>query len=1343
MRFVFPDVPCDSNSNLDLSENAPMQPEKGVSISAAAPRKRKLSSISVEMDPILEEEDNNGAEQPISSIESSCVVDDVKSSAPNTSSINSDNSNNAILDAAAVSHSHGQLPVVRVELTTPYCPDCSNTTTTSTVGGGSPVHHLKTETLLNNSVVATAGTTEAESQTTMSPPKPYMVAEQHASRPPGYCRDDSSARNTLYYYGQSTSPAVAQQQPGSIHSCKPQGYGDDSSARDAPCEQPTSPVIEQQKDNPHADSSPLMNADDNHLKSTSHGEILPLDPVTVQQLQHDDIISSYAYVEGYEGEEDKSNEQLSSPILAKHCSLQKNRGDSNENNSCEQLSSPMVAKQLGRTRDSLQCKTATYYKRPSPLVAKQLGKTQHARGENKDASKQHNSSTHGYRSPQAHRKERSSIVDNNITFVRDQPHPPPPSGAVTTSYDCSTTSGASSQQAVGIPHSCIEGRDSSSACGNTSSTVVGFSHSNTHIGLSNNKTGVHSRSLGNGAARTRCELLLRSKATTVTHVHKAGGIGTGTCTTMHSVTKEVIAAGREQLTPLEVASRPKEGRSVVAASARVVGPAQTGYCNNGKEGNSAPPPPHHVLVGKRLDDDLSHTYYGPYNQASSLIEPKSKLDHLPLPLRFDQQSQGTFQASLHKSVIARNHDYLKSENVAALHIQQSDPPKASSIPPAVSVLKCTYQPSVSTEEETAGSNLRIITDSEKTSTHKQQSKPQEGQDQGPETSLTKRPNSVVGIEKPYSTTKQIKLRDVAALSSAMHECQSAGHTLRNEGLMSKGQLQEGALSTPKCKIPRRMCTPVQIGSVAATTRSSFGDRKGSSPTTTGGHAEKNTLPISSVNQGGSSSSPLTKQEVKSQLTTSNGISGVGSASLLPKRAPKVYVGRFHGLNERGTDGNGEELGENGGNQPTSEAASKTLVPASTIARFNVALKTKGDSHDQTSTNEDPALIRLASATDDGIHAALSMSCGHEPMPAPTINQKHDCNSQKIGGLLAGSSKNEQQTKNCDNISADCETVHHNQNNASGIQHHGNTGSSGTACNRSELGVAPSNYHHTKGRMLQPPKVRPKSVAVLHKTTSKPSPQNTSQPHLREAKLKSGGKVGGSSEKIVPEITRKRDCKSNFKVDGHPLVTTVGGTEVLECGKLTRNEDQIVLNPSRGTNYSNLQENQRREVETVSTNLPHPVSHNVPKTTSSNPSRAVGYPASLGNSDGSVPMQHKFSGMHTHTFSHPPDALPNATPQESEQNNLEKAFNVDNSPPTKTGEINRNSVIGPFHELNCPAEQPSVGRVAIDYGNMTTCSGGPLPVAANSKLKSLKSSHPNKQHANTDRPSPIRYTQTDI
>ena len=311
-------------------------------------------------------------------------------------------------------------------------------------------------------------------------------------------------------------------------------------------------------------------------------------------------------------------------------------------------------------------------------------------------------------------------------------------------------------------------------------------------------------------------------------------------------------------------------------------------------------------------------------------------------------------------------------------------------------------------------------------------------------------------------------------------------------------------------------------------------------------------------------------------------------------------------------------------------------------------------------------------------------------------------------------------------------------------------------NHHNNGDVPSNngYPHTKGRMLLPPKVRPKTVALLYKPTSKLSPQNTS-PYLG---VRLSNKVGGNYEKAVPEITRKQDCKSNFKATGHPMVTDDAGTKVSECSKSIRNEDQTVHSPrARGTNYSILQETQLGEqLDTVSIashqSLPHSVSHNIPKASSisivssSGSPHSVRYSATLSNSgrDGLVPAQRKFSGMRTHAaFSRPPDALPNATSQESEQNNLGKAINADNGPPTKTGKINRNSVSGAFHELNCPAEQPSVGRVATDYANMATCSGGPLPVAANSKLKSLKSLHPNKQHANTDRPSPIRYTQTDI
>jgi hypothetical protein len=100
---------------------------------------------------------------------------------------------------------------------------------------------------------------------------------------------------------------------------------------------------------------------------------------------------------------------------------------------------------------------------------------------------------------------------------------------------------------------------------------------------------------------------------------------------------------------------------------------------------------------------------------------------------------------------------------------------------------------------------------------------------------------------------------------------------------------------------------------------------------------------------------------------------------LPKRAPKTHVpdGTITSkiINERGTDGGEEE--ENGGDRPTNEAALKSLVPASTITRFNMALKTKGDSHDQTSTNENPTLIRLASAINAcTCHAVMSL-CLHQ------------------------------------------------------------------------------------------------------------------------------------------------------------------------------------------------------------------------------------------------------------------------------------------------------------------------------------------------------------------------------
>ena len=594
--------------------------------------------------------------------------------------------------------------------------------------------------------------------------------------------------------------------------------------------------------------------------------------------------------------------------------------------------------------------------------------------------------------------------------------------------------------------------------------------------------------------------------------------------------------------------------------------------------------------------------------------------------------------------------------------------------------------------------------SEKSSTHKQSK--QEGQ--GPELTLTRRPNSVVRAGQPHYT-KRDKPRDIPL---SLNDCPSS-HAQTKESNKNvnehsgRSKLRQRNTCTSECRIPRCIRTSVQIGLLEATTRDdcNYYDNKRGKSTAIDGHVGKKILPVGSVNRGRNNHSPLTKQELRSQLTTSipnTGVTGRENTLLSPKQAPKTHVGLIQGQNERGTEGKGE-VGENASNKPVNEATSRTLVPASNTTRFNTALKTKGDNHDQASTNENPTLIRLPSASD----ACTALSCSHEPMSVSTINQVRDHGSRGIRGLLASSStgRKEQQTKCCDKISADFEMLSHDLNTA-GIQHHGNAGS-GTVHN--DEGGVPSNYH-VKGCVLPPSKLRPKMVAVLHKTTSKLTPQNTSQ---RQAQFSSN--VGGVCEKRLPEITRKLDSKPNFKANNCPMVIDKTGTKLSECSRSTRN---------KGTNNSNEQEN-LRELETVPTYHTHPINCNIPEATSRNP-HAVEYPSlSCNDDDGLEPAQHKFSGMRTHTFSHPPDSLPNAASQESEQNNLRKAISTDNSPPTKTGEINRNSVSGSFHALNCPTGQPSVRCVAVDYANMTTCSGEPLPVIANSKLKSLKPSHANK------------------
>jgi hypothetical protein len=87
MKFVFPDVP---NPNLNQPDNS-MQPEKGVAIAAVAavaPPKRKMSSMSMEMDPIVEEED--GEVSPISGPLPVAANSKLESSHPSTYHANMD-----------------------------------------------------------------------------------------------------------------------------------------------------------------------------------------------------------------------------------------------------------------------------------------------------------------------------------------------------------------------------------------------------------------------------------------------------------------------------------------------------------------------------------------------------------------------------------------------------------------------------------------------------------------------------------------------------------------------------------------------------------------------------------------------------------------------------------------------------------------------------------------------------------------------------------------------------------------------------------------------------------------------------------------------------------------------------------------------------------------------------------------------------------------------------------------------------------------------------------------------------------------------------------------------------
>ena len=917
-------------------------------------------------------------------------------------------------------------------------------------------------------------------------------------------------------------------------------------------------------------------------------------------------------------------------------------------------------------------------------------------------------------SPRSHRE------DNHMedTLCDHEQHSPPPAVTTTSYGHCSTT------KVRGMPVRIVEDIlyeqpspppiiiTTSTSYGHCSTrgmaglglskdgASVRFSHSITHAELSTNKAGVHSRSPASDRAKTHRELQSKDS------YEASGG----------EPSQGIIAYQRLP----KVASSPKEDVCVATGKLRL-------ETVNDSESNSTP-------HRRQLKDDLGHEFK-PCSQTSSPMEHKLKLDHPPIPalIKLDQQNQGSVQSSQHESKERCAYMYYNSSahrwQFTASGQQNNSP---SSIPEMVSVSQ--YQPGNHTAESCTGSDEPI--DYVEASARKQLVL--EEQQEGPGVKpVTRRSNfnSVVGTEQPQYAHVPCTSKPDKPRLCLMNEC-SSGHSQTNAGIHRSidgcnggAQLQGG---TSKCEIPRS--TSVQKGSSEATSDCNYGNYRGIpiAINVHDGWIEQEMLPIANLRR--SAHPPLTnmKQDIRSQLTTSPPNIGVvgGNVQIVTEQSPKVCAEQLTKYDERGIYGCREvAVGEKGSNWQTFEASSKTPIPASTTC-FKMALKTKGDDCDQTSTNENPTLIRL------GAMDANTLLCNHihvhESMHALT-GQEVNSGSHRLsraGGLPPNNSeeKNDKQTNYCDKISVDYEVSYHDPN-AGGIQHHGNAGRAGICTVHNDEGDNPDNYH-VEGYVLSP-KLRPKMVAVLHNTTSRLSSQNTLQHQVQFC-----SNVG--DEKTVSEITRKPGNWPSFKDDSCSTVADLIGTKynISKTSNLSRNEDPLVYN-LKGTNYSNEQESQEG-LESVSLN-PHP-QISIPEVTNSEP---VEHPSLM--IGGLVPAQCKPPGMptHTHNYSHPPDALPNASSQESEQNILGKAITGDNSPPPKTGKINHNTIRGSFHAPNCAARQPPVGRVAADYANMTTCSE-PL-LAANSKLKSLKRlpSHFNKPHTNADRPSPIKYMQTDI
>ena len=403
------------------------------------------------------------------------------------------------------------------------------------------------------------------------------------------------------------------------------------------------------------------------------------------------------------------------------------------------------------------------------------------------------------------------------------------------------------------------------------------------------------------------------------------------------------------------------------------------------------------------------------------------------------------------------------------------------------------------------------------------------------------------------------------------------------------------------------------------------------------------------------------------------------------------------------------------------------IMASLSTWGSVPLKVKEDECDNTSGKGSPIPIRVVAD-----NCTTSRSHAHEPEHACTCTCAHACtcaHSKASGHPSIYVNK----TLDRNRLSACCgpesstpyrvedsaNELPHDPNDSSDrvIHYHGNAGS-GVEAGEQTARVYGGNQPHkedddshkdTDGHVdqyTQALRLRPKTVAVLHKTASKLT--QSESPRLQHRSC-----VG---DQLQVQSKQNDDCK----VDLHSMAAIPSSSTSSSISKW-RNRDQVTRMhqsfATQGTNnhlttqgiqlaLSVIPDQPQIKVNTQPANHPHPV-------------RPV---------NRLVPVQRKPPGMHIQCN------LPTPCSQESDQT-TRKAIN---SAPTKNGDINHNTTTATFHAQNCPshATSPSAGHTTTDYAYMTTCSKH--LVAA--KPKSLK---PVSELHAKDRPLPIKYMQTDI